>query len=71
MHQQREHPALILVDEPTANLDAKRRLEVIRALRRRALEMNKAVVIVSHDPRIQEVAHRVVWLEDGLLRHEP
>lgn len=61
---------LILADEPTANLDAKRGHEVMELLRNKALEMDKAVVIVSHDHRIREVAHRVVWLEDGRLRSD-
>ena len=61
-------PALMLADEPTANLDAKRGQEVVTLLRQKALEMNKAVVIASHDHRIREVADRVVWLEDGRLR---
>ena len=64
-------PALILADEPTANLDAKRGHEVVELMRETALEMDKAVVIVSHDHRIREVADRVVWLEDGRLRAEP
>jgi putative ABC transport system ATP-binding protein len=38
-------------------------------LRQKAMEMRKAVVVVSHDNRIREFAHRVVWLEDGRL-HE-
>ena len=63
-------PALMLADEPTANLDAKRGQEVVTLLRQKALEMNKAVVIASHDHRIREVADRVVWLEDGRLRTE-
>ncbi len=63
-------PALMLADEPTANLDAKRGHEVAELLRQKALEMNKAVIIVSHDHRIREVAHRVLWLEDGHLRPE-
>ena len=60
----------MLADEPTANLDAKRGHEVVELLRRKALEVNKAVVIVSHDHRIREVADRVFWLEDGRLRPE-
>jgi putative ABC transport system ATP-binding protein len=64
-------PALMLADEPTANLDAKRGQEVAQLLRQKALEMDKAVVIVSHDHRIRELAHRVVLLEDGRLRPEP
>jgi putative ABC transport system ATP-binding protein len=62
-------PDLILADEPTANLDAKRGHEVMELLRQKAMEMSKAVVVVSHDNRIREFAHRVVWLEDGRL-HE-
>ena len=64
-------PALMLADELTANLDAKRGQEVAMLLRQMALEMNKAVVIVSHDHRIRDVADRVLWLEDGRLRPEP
>jgi putative ABC transport system ATP-binding protein len=65
-----KNPALILADEPTANLDAKRGQEVVQLMRQTALDMNKAVVIVSHDHRIREVADRVLWLEDGRLRPE-
>ena len=66
-----KNPALMLADEPTANLDAKRGHEVAQLLRQKALEMDKAVIIVSHDHRIRDVADRVVWLEDGRLRSEP
>ncbi len=59
------NPDLILADEPTGNLDAKRGREVMLLLRQIAVEMQKAVVIVSHDHRIREIAHRIVWLEDG------
>ena len=63
-------PALMLADEPTANLDAKRGLEVARLLRKNALGMGKTVIIVSHDARIREVADRVLRLEDGHLSPE-
>jgi len=63
-----KNPDLLLADEPTANLDAKRGHEVMQLLRQKALELNKAVVVVSHDDRIREFAHRIVWLEDGCLR---
>ncbi len=61
-------PDLILADEPTANLDAKRGHEVMQLMRQKALELHKAVVVVSHDDRIRQFAHRVLWLEDGRLR---
>jgi putative ABC transport system ATP-binding protein len=62
------YPDLILADEPTANLDAKRGREIMLLLRQIAVEMDKAVVIVTHDHRIREIAHRIVWLEDGSFR---
>ena len=61
-------PDLILADEPTANLDAKRGQEVMHLLQQKAQELHKAVVVVSHDNRIRQFAHRVLWLEDGRLR---
>jgi putative ABC transport system ATP-binding protein len=59
------HPALILADEPTANLDSKIGHEIMRLLRRIAKEQGRSVVIVSHDQRIKDIADRVLWLEDG------
>ena len=63
-------PELLLADEPTANLDAKRGSEVMALLRNKASELHKAVVVVSHDNRIRQFADRVVWLEDGNIRDE-
>jgi putative ABC transport system ATP-binding protein len=63
-------PELLLADEPTANLDAKRGHEVMEQLRQKAMELHKAVVVVSHDNRIRQFAQRVVWLEDGRLRED-
>lgn len=60
-------PELLLADEPTANLDSKRGHEVMELLRQKAIELHKAVVVVSHDSRIRQFADRVVWLEDGRL----
>jgi putative ABC transport system ATP-binding protein len=58
-------PALILADEPTANLDSKIGHEIMRLLRNIAKEQRRSVVIVSHDQRIKDIADRVLWLEDG------
>ncbi len=62
------NPDLILADEPTANLDSARGQEVMHLLRQIALDLGQSVVIVSHDHRIREVTHRVLWLEDGCFR---
>ena len=61
-------PALILADEPTANLDSKIGHEIMRLLRRIAKEQGRSVVIVSHDQRIRDIADRVLWLEDGQFK---
>ena len=62
------HPALILADEPTANLDSRRGAETMRLLRRLAKEEGATVLIVSHDERLREIADRVLWLEDGRFK---
>ncbi len=61
-------PALILADEPTANLDSKIGHEVMRLLRRIAKGQGRSVVIVSHDERIRDIADRILWLEDGRFK---
>jgi putative ABC transport system ATP-binding protein len=61
-------PALILADEPTANLDSKIGHEIMRLLRSIAKDMGRSVVIVSHDQRIKDIADRVLWLEDGQFK---
>lgn len=61
-------PPLILADEPTGNLDSQRGLEVAMILRDIAREDRRAVVVVTHDARIEEIADRILWLEDGHLR---
>ena len=61
-------PAVILADEPTANLDSKIGHEIARLLRRVATDEGRSVVIVSHDPRLKDIADRVLWLEDGAFR---
>ena len=61
-------PALILADEPTANLDSRIGHEVARRLRTIARERGPSVIVVSHDQRLREHADRVLWLEDGSLK---
>ena len=58
-------PAVLLADEPTANLDSSHGRETMRLLREVAKDGGRSVVIVSHDARIKEIADRVLWLEDG------
>ena len=61
-------PALILADEPTANLDSSQGHETMRLLREIAKNRGRSVIIVSHDQRIRDIADRVLWLEDGQFK---
>ena len=60
-------PKVILADEPTANLDSKSGKEVTTLLCNIACAEGKAVIIVSHDARLCDVAKRVITMEDGHL----
>ncbi|MEO0406582.1 MAG: ABC transporter ATP-binding protein [Cyanobacteria bacterium P01_A01_bin.135] len=62
------HPPVIMADEPTASLDSKSGYAVISLLRRLAKEEGTTVLIVTHDPRIQDVADSIAYLEDGRLQ---
>ena len=61
------HPRLLLADEPTAALDGATGREVVDLLRRLAREQACAVLMVTHDPRILDVADRLLRMEDGCL----
>jgi putative ABC transport system ATP-binding protein len=67
-----KRPALLFADEPTSSLDGENGQIVTRLLRRAAKEHGAAVVCVTHDPRLEAFADRVVHLEDGrILGREP
>lgn len=62
------NPKLIMADEPTAALDSQSGHNVIQLLRTLAKEQGSTVLMVTHDPRIIDVADRVAYLEDGMLK---
>jgi putative ABC transport system ATP-binding protein len=61
-------PPVVFADEPTGNLDSKRGQEVVMILHDVARDEGRTVLMVTHDPRVEEIAERVLWLEDGRLR---
>lgn len=60
-------PRIILADEPTAALDSHSGRNVIELLRNLAKEEGCTVLMVTHDPRIVDVADRLVYMEDGMI----
>ncbi len=61
-------PKLIIADEPTGNLDSKSGQEVLMIMHDIARDHGRSILLVTHDQRVEEVADRVLWLEDGALR---
>jgi putative ABC transport system ATP-binding protein len=61
------HPKLILADEPTAALDKVSGREVVEILQTLAREEQTTILIVTHDPRILDVADRIINLVDGRI----
>jgi putative ABC transport system ATP-binding protein len=59
-------PIMILADEPTGNLDSKTGHEVLELIDRLNAG-GKTIVLVTHDERIAERAHRVIHMRDGLI----
>ena len=61
------NPSLIICDEPTASLDAKTGKGVIEILRAVANDHQRAVLVVTHDPRIYHFADRILEMSDGRI----
>jgi putative ABC transport system ATP-binding protein len=59
---------LLIADEPTASLDTKQGLEVIRLLQGYAKNRQGCVIVASHDLRVVDFADHVVRLEDGVVQ---
>jgi putative ABC transport system ATP-binding protein len=63
-------PVLVLADEPTGNLDTKSADEIAELLKQVAKTWGRAVLMVTHDPRIAAYADRIVFLKDGKIVNE-
>jgi putative ABC transport system ATP-binding protein len=63
-------PPILLADEPTAALDWASGRAVIELLQRLARVHGRAVVMVTHDPRVLAYGHRIIHLEDGTIMRE-
>ena len=64
------HPAILLADEPTGNLDSDNSREIIALLRKFNKENRQTVIIITHDERIALSADRVITIEDGQITHD-
>ena len=60
-------PKLLLADEPTSALDSVTGREIVFLLKKLAKEQNCSVLMVTHDPRISDMADRILNMEDGKI----
>ncbi|MGB8312375.1 MAG: ABC transporter ATP-binding protein [Halobacteriota archaeon] len=63
-------PKILLADEPTGNLDSKTGQIVGNLLKTQAKEHGASTVVVTHDNRIESIADKILFLEDGMLKME-
>ena len=63
------HPAIILADEPTGNLDSKTSVEIM-GLFEEIHKNGNTIILVTHEEDIAQHAHRIVRLKDGVVEHD-
>ncbi|MEA5582191.1 DevA family ABC transporter ATP-binding protein [Nodularia harveyana UHCC-0300] len=64
------NPPLVLADEPTAALDKQSGRDVVEIMQGLAKEQGTAILLVTHDNRILDIADRIVEMEDGILARD-
>ncbi len=65
------HPAIVLADEPTGNLDRKNGEEIMKLLIQSNREQNQTLILITHDESIALMADRMICIEDGhIIRDE-
>ncbi|HTT12421.1 MAG TPA: ABC transporter ATP-binding protein [Burkholderiaceae bacterium] len=61
-------PDILIFDEPTASLDGDTGRAIVGFVRHEVLNASRCIVVVTHDARIYEFAHRILRMEDGQLK---
>ena len=64
------HPAILLADEPTGNLDRKNSEETIELLKLSNRRYGQTILLITHDEKTALMADRVITLEDGKILHD-
>ncbi len=62
------HPAIVLADEPTGNLDTKASDEIVALLKKSNKEYNQTIIMITHNLEIAKEADRIIQIEDGKIK---
>lgn len=61
------HPAIILADEPTGNLDSKTSDEIVELLKMSNKKYNQTIIMITHNLELASIADRIITIEDGKI----
>ena len=61
------HPAIILADEPTGNLDSKSSEEIMNLLKKSNKEFKQTIIMITHNMELAKCADRIIEIEDGKI----
>ncbi len=64
------HPAIVLADEPTGNLDRKNGEEIVRLLKKSNRNQKQTLLLITHDESIALQADRMLSIEDGRITRD-
>ena len=64
------HPAIVLADEPTGNLDKKASEEIVTLLKISNQKYKQTIIMITHDLEIAKIADRIIQIEDGRIIRE-
>ena len=64
------NPTLILVDEPTGNLDSKSSDEIVAILKKSNKDLKQTIIMITHNMEIAKIADRIIKIEDGKIVKE-
>ena len=64
------HPAIILADEPTGNLDSKSSDEIVSLLKKSNKDYKQTIIMITHNMEIAKQADRIIKIEDGKIVQE-
>lgn len=64
------HPAIILADEPTGNLDSKASEEIVHLLKKSNKDYKQTIIMITHDLEIAKDADRIIKIADGKIVEE-
>ena len=63
-------PKIIIADEPTGNLDSQNSQELLEIFQRLNHDDHVTIIMVSHDPMIASYSSRMIYIQDGRIKHE-